>query len=491
MKSFLQLQLILIISWIILTPDLPINAQEDTVTGVCFNEETYLLYPHIYQKKPPLPSPFTTEHGTQVLTVRTKTEEYSIIPVTVEHGKPLVYSTRIKCLLGKDNQLLVDSGDFPTLGRIGLHSEAELDQKQIITGLPLSIITATAQPGMYSRAGFMAEGEDIISVLKGDNRIIEALGFTHPQMAEPLFHIWNLILHEYDTGNWARFWDRIPTIFYNGKEVAFQAEGSKGWQISIFQDEIKGMFSFDVRHELCEGEWTFLKDRYPHLSDAEMADLQEKLTQFHFSEMAPYYIKRYGFYEGHTSYRADPIAIAFIFGLKSLKEIEEAFPGRLYTTLTQHFTKSSIEPKQTYNHPFLPIQCTAPEGWRQRPRPEDKLIYEVSDPAGIVHVILWYTETMMTGPAYLDKMADMKGLTYDDALLSLKISDRDAWFVTTSGAEQDAPIRLLLAVIQNHEPLYHTDHNAYFIVQIWCPEDHFEKKQSLLEEIIHSIEITN
>jgi len=53
--------------------------------------------------------------------------------------------------------------------------------------------------------------------------------------------------------------------------------------------------------------------------------------------MLPYYIMRYGFYEGHTDYRSDPVAIAFIFGLKSLEEIEKSFPGSLYLTLTNHF----------------------------------------------------------------------------------------------------------------------------------------------------------
>lgn len=48
---------------------------------------------------------------------------------------------------------------------------------------------------------------------------------------------------------------------------------------------------------------------------------------------------RYGFYEGHTSWRVDPIAFAFIFGLRSLDEIEAAFPGRLYKTLTGHFVE--------------------------------------------------------------------------------------------------------------------------------------------------------
>jgi len=48
---------------------------------------------------------------------------------------------------------------------------------------------------------------------------------------------------------------------------------------------------------------------------------------------------RYGFYEGHTDYRADPAAIARIFGLRSLEQIEAAFPGRLEEVLTQHFTR--------------------------------------------------------------------------------------------------------------------------------------------------------
>jgi hypothetical protein len=48
---------------------------------------------------------------------------------------------------------------------------------------------------------------------------------------------------------------------------------------------------------------------------------------------------RYGFYEGHTDYRADPVAISFIFGLRSLQEIEVAFKGNLNKVLTEHFKK--------------------------------------------------------------------------------------------------------------------------------------------------------
>ena len=50
-------------------------------------------------------------------------------------------------------------------------------------------------------------------------------------------------------------------------------------------------------------------------------------------------IMRYGFYEGHTDYRADPIAVAWIFGLRSLEQIEATFEGNLYNILVQHFTR--------------------------------------------------------------------------------------------------------------------------------------------------------
>jgi len=55
--------------------------------------------------------------------------------------------------------------------------------------------------------------------------------------------------------------------------------------------------------------------------------------------MIPYYIMRYGFYERHTSYWTDPIAIACIFELKNVEEIEIAFEGNLYRTLMNHFTE--------------------------------------------------------------------------------------------------------------------------------------------------------
>jgi len=295
------------------------------------------LYPKVLDKRPNIPSPYLTEEGAEILTAILKNGKYVFIPVTVENGKPLHYSHRVSTVYGKDKQLHVNRGDFPALAETGLHSEAELDAKDMITGMPVDVITYIGRPWRFSGAGFIAEDEDIISVLKADNNLVRKLGLTHPQMARPLYHVWNMILQEIESGKLARF-SGIQCFFYNGSRVTLRAESMKGWQISIFQDEIQGRFDIDVQRMLTPAERLFLQEKYAHLSAAQMADLKEKLTSFHFSEMVPYYIMRYGFYEGHTDYRADPIAIACIFGLKSVEEIENAFRGSLYRTLINHFT---------------------------------------------------------------------------------------------------------------------------------------------------------
>lgn len=62
-----------------------------------------------------------------------------------------------------------------------------------------------------------------------------------------------------------------------------------------------------------------------------------KLSHIQISEMVPFYIMRYGFYEGHTAFRADPPAIATIFGLKPVSDIDSLFNDELYKVLNQHF----------------------------------------------------------------------------------------------------------------------------------------------------------
>ncbi len=156
----------------------------------------YRLYPNVLEKRPTIPSPYVTAGGVEVLTAVLKNGKYVCIPVTIENGKPLHYSHRVPSVYGKDQQFHVDNGDFPTLARTGLHSKAELDNKDMITGMPIDVITYIGRSGRFSEAGFMAGNEDIISVLKGDDDLVRKLGLTHPKMARPLFHVWNTMLKE-------------------------------------------------------------------------------------------------------------------------------------------------------------------------------------------------------------------------------------------------------------------------------------------------------
>jgi HEAT repeat protein len=299
-------------------------------------QKVYSCYPATLDTKPRIPSPHTTLERDEVITAFMKDGKYAIIPVTVENGKPLNYKQN---QWGKGRQLEVDAGDFPTFAQTGLHSEAELNQTKMITGRSIGEIIELGRPGRSSGAGFMGDDEDIISVIKGDNHLVERLGLSHRQTAKPLFHIWNMILRDVELKRLGRFWEPFEYILYKGQKVFVKAEGTKGWQESIFDDEILGKFQIEIWRELSQDEKTFLHGKYPNLTKDQMEVLLKKLSHIHISEMAPYYITRYGFYEGHTDYRAEPAAIAWIFGLRSLEQIEAAFDGRLDEVLTQHFIK--------------------------------------------------------------------------------------------------------------------------------------------------------
>ena len=308
----------------------PANARAHfTYQGV-----TYPQFPARPPACPNLPSPLRLDDGGEVLTVKTGDDRFTLAPVTVENGAPLNYARR---QWGKGRQVDVDTNDFPTLARTGRHAESELRQTKAITGRPITEITEQGRPGGLSGAGFIAVDEDIVSVLIGDNRLVAALELTHRELARPLFHLWNLLLVQGETGR------RQTThrLRYHGKQVSVRWQGSRGWQDSLFNDEIQGMYEFEVWREMDAAEKSLLDARYPSLTAAERAALANALSRIHSGEMVSYYIQRYGFYEGHTEYRADPLAIAFIFGLKSLPEIERAFPGRLRDALARHFTEQT------------------------------------------------------------------------------------------------------------------------------------------------------
>ncbi|HKJ66615.1 MAG TPA: hypothetical protein VKA68_01560 [bacterium] len=290
----------------------------------------YKMYPEVNDVRPDLPSPFTTTDGREFVVAVTNTEQYAIIPVTLRNERSIC------------QQLVVDSLDFPGLVKTGIHSREELNHITSITGRSLAEITRLGRPGGLSQSGFLAADEDILSVIRVDNRIVQALGLTHPQLAKPLFHVLNMMDEDLALNRWNMAhhrWENIRYFFYNNKTVFVDAEDTKGGQQSIFDDGIEGGFYIKVWREFDKEEMHLLQQRYGHLSPVQFDSLQMLISIINTGEMEPQYIMRYGFYEGHTFWRTDPIALSFIFGIKSLAEIEEVFEGDLYNILTTHFNE--------------------------------------------------------------------------------------------------------------------------------------------------------
>jgi len=241
-------------------------------------------------------------------------------------------------------QRSVDAADFPALARTGLHDEKALSDTRTITGRSVAEITSLGRPGRLSTSGFMADDEDVISVLVADNRLVERMGLTHRALAEPLSYVMNLLATDIGVV-WANHsFDGLAGFSYNRMEIRIKGTGTKGGQQSIFADGIEGAMDLDIWRELDEREKRLLRKAYPLLPEDRFAALVRGLSRVHTGEMEPQYITRYGFYEGHTEYRTDPLAIALIFGLTTLEKIEAAFPGRLPQVLTDHCTRDRGSP---------------------------------------------------------------------------------------------------------------------------------------------------
>jgi len=342
------------------TPD----ASLATPTVVTIQEQELPVYPGTLPAGLTLPSPGTTRAGDEYLVVRTAAGAKAVMLVTVENG-PLTLQYGAE-KIGKGQQIQVDGSDFPTLAASGLHSPAELERVRSITGKPVLEITRLGRPGASSGIGFLAADEDILSVLHGDNELVRRLGLKHPDLARPLFHVWNLLLREFELGKLGRFKDDVGSFWYHRREIHLRSQRTKGFQETIFNDEIKGAFDIELWRELDADERKFLAEAYAHLSAADREAMMSRLTRLRTGEMEPYYIMRYGFYEGHTEYRVDPIALAAIFGLKSLADIENAFRGKLDQVLTRHFTAKANAPVASVERAQHEKECRE-RGGRNRP----------------------------------------------------------------------------------------------------------------------------
>jgi hypothetical protein len=293
-------------------------------------EIPYKIYPEVNEELPDLPSPFITGDGNEYVVAVTKEKKYAIVDVTLSNER------------GICKQLIVDTLDFPWLAKNGLHDGGKLANITEITGWTLDTITQLGRPEGLSHSGFMAADEDILSVLTRDNELVKQLGFTHLQLAKPLFQVLNLMDVDLDLNRWnmaKHQWENIQYFLYNDHKVNVIAYDTKGGQKSIFDDGIGGAFHIKLWREPSDSEMKYLKMHYSHLSAEEFKSFVDLLSYLNVGEMQPQYIMRYGFYEGHTFWRAEPIAISFIFGMKNLEELDSLFGGNLDQKLTTLFVQ--------------------------------------------------------------------------------------------------------------------------------------------------------
>jgi len=299
--------------------------------------KVYHIYPELILDKPDISSPFKIDTGQEYVIGATGDGQYAIIEVSVENGIPR-RDKNGRMTFGKAQQLEVNSKDFPELSKTGLHSEALLKNINTITGISIDSINKIAKPGEHSMAGFIAEDEDLVSVLIGDNKMVNKMQLTHPELAYCLFHVWNFLLFEYEEGRMGgSYTGVIRSLIYNNKEVFISGNGSRGFQYSIFSDDILGNAEMYISRKPDSREMEFLRRNYSHLNSSEFDNMIKNLSSIHTGEMVPYYIMRYGFYEGHTEYRADPLSIAYIFGLKSIEELNKIFESQINEILSSHF----------------------------------------------------------------------------------------------------------------------------------------------------------
>lgn len=308
---------------------------QEPVGSIMVAGRTYAVYPQTMAGPPGIPSPCRADDGRELVTAFTRDGAWALVEVTVPDWN------REEVKYFGDNILAVDKDDFPSLARTGLHDDEELARTQAINGRPIAEISELARPGRLSSAGFLAEDEDIISVLKGDDRLVRKLRLTHPQLARPLLHMWNVILQEqkHRQGAWGKghAWRHFDHFLYHGRKISYEAHFTKGGQKSPFADGIEGAAHVFLKREMEAEEERFLREHYRRPAPERLDALKGLLFGLTSGELQPFYIVRYGFYEGHTAWRVDPIAIASIFGLRSIQELETAFPGKLEAALTAHF----------------------------------------------------------------------------------------------------------------------------------------------------------
>jgi hypothetical protein len=151
---------------------------------------------------------------------------------------------------------------------------------------------------------------------------------------------------------------------------------------------------------------------------------------------------------------------------------------------------ASAEATRVYQHPRLDVQFSAPDGWRQQPRYEDELIHEVIDPSTGIHVVLWYAATQQGAADYLCKIADMKGLVPGGCTPQTRhIGGLEARLISVSADIGGEAVHTMLAALQCGNDPIHADHDALYVVQIWCPTEDVADLGGCMKMVLDSVRI--
>jgi hypothetical protein len=290
-----------------------------------FGGRAHILYPATTTTCPDLESPLSVD-GREYVVVELADGSFGLVDVTrSDHPE----------------QLQVDH-EFESLAATGLHDQNQLATLTRLNDRPLSEIDSDARPGGLSEDGFIAPDETVAAVIAGDDRLVRAMGLTHADLARPLWHIWNLVQTDLELGRWnmaEHRWDNIRRLKYNGHWISLEVHDTKGGQRSPFGDGLEGAFWMVFWRPVPVPEQEWLHARYGHHGPTAWNELVGRLSRLHIGEMEAFYITRYGFYEGHTDWRVDPLGTAWLFGLRTFDELEAAFPGALDRVVLEHWTE--------------------------------------------------------------------------------------------------------------------------------------------------------
>ena len=144
-------------------------------------------------------------------------------------------------------------------------------------------VNTSMRPGQYSQAGFLAQGEDLVEVLKEDKRIVDALGVSFENLA-------NWLEQSIKTG------ETSETII-NGQRLRIKRIGTRGMQ----SPPLPGLPGSSGMY------W---------ITNVATGESFGTATEMH-----PDLIRLYGFFEGHTGFRTDPVVMYAVYTGRKVADV--------------------------------------------------------------------------------------------------------------------------------------------------------------------------